>query len=170
VATVADGYRIGEVAAATGFPASTLRYYEDEGLLPAPDRTASGQRVHGDAHVARLRFMARAKRLGLRLEEIAELARAWDDEPCAITHSQLVGLLDGKLTQVHDEIVELTRFADQLAAVFERVAGRPAEHGRCGPECGCASVLADDPPALADDAPAQPVDRSVGALPVAARG
>jgi hypothetical protein len=108
--------------------------------------------------------------LGLRLEEIAELARAWDDEPCAITHSQLVGLLDGKLTQVHDEIVELTRFADQLAAVFERVAGRPAEHGRCGPECGCASVLADDPPALADDAPAQPVDRSVGALPVAARG
>lgn len=50
---------IGEVAAATGFPASTLRYYEDEGLLPAPDRTPSGQRVYRDAHVARLRFMAR---------------------------------------------------------------------------------------------------------------
>jgi DNA-binding transcriptional MerR regulator len=83
--------------------------------------------VYGDAHVARLRFMARAKRLGLRLEEIAELARAWDDEPCAITHGQLVGLLDRKLTQVHDEIVELTRFADQLAAVYERVTGRPRE-------------------------------------------
>lgn len=67
------------------------------------------------------------------------------------------------MTQVHDEIVELTRFADQLAAVFERVTGRPAEHSRCGPESDCA-------PALADDSPAQPVDRSVSALPVAAHG
>jgi DNA-binding transcriptional MerR regulator len=40
---MADGYRIGEVATATGFPASTLRYYEDEGLL----RHATGRRRAG---------------------------------------------------------------------------------------------------------------------------
>lgn len=159
----ADGYRIGEVADATGFPPSTLRYYEDAGLLPEPERTPAGHRVYHDTHIARLRFMSRAKRLGLTLEEIAQLAQAWDNEPCAITHDQLVDLLDSKLAQVHDEIVELTRFAEQLAAVFERVAGRPAEHGRCGPDCGCA-------PALADDAATVPVDRRFGKLPLTAGG
>lgn len=43
------------------------------------------------------------------------------------------------------------------------MTGQPAQHGRCGPDCGCA-------PALADDPTAQPVDRNVGALPVAAHG
>lgn len=142
---MAGGYRIGEVADATGFPPSTLRYYEDQGLLPDPGRTPAGHRVYTDTHVERLRFMARAKRLGLSLAEIAELAHAWDNEPCSITHEQLVGMLDAKLAQIHDEIVELTRFADQLQAVFERVTGRPPEHGRCSHDCGCAPALADDP-------------------------
>lgn len=156
-------YRIGEVADRTGFPPSTLRYYEDEGLLPAPERTAAGQRVYSSAHVERLRFMARAKRLGLTLEEIAELARAWDDQPCSSTHEQLLGLLDEKLAQARDEIRELTRFEGQLEEVIGRVAVRAAGHGRCGPDCGCA-------PALTDAAPTAPGGRRFGELPVAPGG
>jgi hypothetical protein len=41
-------YRIGEVADATGFPLTTLRYYEDQGLLPPPERTPAGHRVYRD--------------------------------------------------------------------------------------------------------------------------
>lgn len=156
-------FRIGEVADRTGFPPSTLRYYEDEGLLPPPDRSAAGQRVYSSAHVERLRFMARAKRLGLSLEEIAGLARAWDDQPCASTHEQLLGLLEDKLTQVRGEIRELGRFEDQLQEVVERVAGRSAEHGRCGPDCGCA-------PALSDAAVTAPAERRFGELPVTPSG
>jgi len=153
------GYRIGEVAEATGFTTSTLRYYEDEGLLARPGRTAAGQRVYTDAHVDRLRFMARGKRLGLTLEEIANLADAWENKECVITHEQLLELLDDKLAHVHDEIVELTSFADQLQAVHLRVAGRPAAHGRCGPDCGCA-------PALAADPTIEPAQRRFGRVPV----
>lgn len=120
---VTTGYRIGEIADETGFPPSTLRYYEEEGLLPAPDRTPAGHRIYDVSHLERLRFMARAKRLGLTLEEIADLADAWDNRECTITHGQLVALLEAKLAQAHDEIVEITRFADQLQAVFERVTG-----------------------------------------------
>lgn len=70
------GYMIGEVADATGFTTSILRYYEDEGLLPAPERTSAGQRIYSDAHVGRLRFMARGKRLGLTLgDALAPLPR-----------------------------------------------------------------------------------------------
>lgn len=156
---VTSGYRIGEVAETTGFPPSTLRYYEDEGLLPRPERTTAGERVYNQTHIDRLRFMARAKRLGLTLEEIAELADAWDNRKCSITHEQLVGLLDTKLEQVRDEIVELTRFAEQLEVVYGRVADRSAEHGRCGADCGCAPALAEEPPSV-------PADRRFGDLPV----
>jgi DNA-binding transcriptional MerR regulator len=153
------GYRIGEIAEATGFPPSTLRYYENEGLLPEPQRTSAGQRVYDDSHVERLRFLARGKRLGLTLEEISHLADAWDHEDCSITHDQLVGLLDAKLAHVHEEIVELTRFAEQLEQVYRRVAQRPAEQGRCGPDCGCAAALAAD---------TEPAERRFGELPVRA--
>lgn len=108
-----NGHRIGDVADMTGFPPSTLRYYEDQGLLQPPVRTAAGHRLYGQAHIERLRFMSRGKRLGLTLEETAALADAWEHEQCAITHQQLVDLLDAKLAQAHDDIVELTRFAAQ---------------------------------------------------------
>lgn len=158
-----SGYRIGDVADITGFPPSTLRYYEDQGLLPPPARTAAGHRLYGEAHIERLRFMSRGKRLGLTLEEVAALADAWEHEQCSITHRQLVDLLDAKLAQAHDDIVELTRFADQLAAVYERVTGRRPDHGRCGPDCGCAPALLDHA------APAAP-RRRFGDLPLGVGG
>lgn len=139
------GYRIGEVAEATGFPVTTLRYYEGQGLLPPPARSSAGQRLYGDSHVQRLELMGRAKRLGLRLEEAAVLADAWQQQQCAVTHEQLVELLDSKLSQVREEIAELTQFAHQLEATRDRVAGNPPSHAACGPACGCAPALSDTP-------------------------
>lgn len=134
-------YRIGEVAEATGFPPTTLRYYEDQGLLPPPERTPAGQRVYGQAHVERLRLMARGKELGLTLAEIAELADAWQVEDCAVTHERLVERLDAKLAEVRDEIAGLTRFADRLAEAQRRAARQSSLQGACGPDCGCAPIL-----------------------------
>ena len=147
---MADSYRIGEVANMTGFPPSTLRFYEDEGLLPSPARTAAGQRRYDREHIDRLRFMSRAKRLGRTLGEIADLADAWDHEQCSITHEQLVDLLDAKLGQVHDQIAELTRFGDQRAAIHQRVTGSRPHHGGCGPGCGCASAARGVSPGAPD--------------------
>ena len=63
---------IADAAARTGFPASTLRYYEQVGLIE-PERTASGYRVYDDRALLRLTFIGRAKALGLSLDEISEL-------------------------------------------------------------------------------------------------
>ncbi len=68
-------YRISELARRTGVPASTLRFYEQAGLLPA-ERTGSGYRMYGEDAVARLELIASAKQLGLPLEEIRELLGA----------------------------------------------------------------------------------------------
>lgn len=65
--------RISELAARGGVPATTVRYYEQLGLLSPPPRTADNQRRYGDSAVAELRFVRQAKHLGLSLTEIGEL-------------------------------------------------------------------------------------------------
>ena len=63
---------IGEVARETGFPASTLRYYEQIELLPAPDRVG-GRRVYSGAALDRLRVIALARSLDFPLDDIRDL-------------------------------------------------------------------------------------------------
>src|SRR6185312_7994927 len=64
---------IGAVAKRVGVAIDTIRYYEREGLLPEPERRASGYRSYREGTIAQLRFIRRAKDLGFTLEEIREL-------------------------------------------------------------------------------------------------
>lgn len=66
-----------EVAAKTGVTVRTVRYYQSQGLLPAPDRVGREAR-YGDTHLERLRLIARLQDQGLRLTAIAELVRQGD--------------------------------------------------------------------------------------------
>jgi predicted site-specific integrase-resolvase len=59
------GYRIAELAERSGFTATTLRYYEQVGVLDPPVRTPAGYRLYDDAALDRLAFVDRAKRMGL---------------------------------------------------------------------------------------------------------
>lgn len=65
-----QGLRVGELAARAGVSAPTVRFYERKGLLPAARRSEAGYRLYGVEALADLRFIARAKALGLPLEEI----------------------------------------------------------------------------------------------------
>jgi MerR HTH family regulatory protein len=65
--------KIGELARLSDLSIKTIRYYERRGLLAQPPRTEGGYRLYGPEEVARLRFVRRAKLLGLTLEEIREL-------------------------------------------------------------------------------------------------
>ena len=56
---------ISQLARATGVAARTIRYYEQVGVLPSPRRTAAGYRQYDRLGVHRLRFIARARSLGL---------------------------------------------------------------------------------------------------------
>ncbi|GAB3895239.1 hypothetical protein GCM10029964_074840 [Kibdelosporangium lantanae] len=60
----------------------TVRYYEREGLLAPPPRTASGYRVYPPDAVDRLLFIQGCQRMGLRLREIAELLAVRDTGVC----------------------------------------------------------------------------------------
>ena len=86
---MSDTSLISELAARSGFTASTLRYYGQVGLLAAADRTPAGYRRYDEAAVTRLRFIDRAKQLGLPLEEIRELVGIWDQGRCAHVQDKL---------------------------------------------------------------------------------
>lgn len=65
-------YSIGEVSQLTGIPASTLRFYDKEGLMPAVGRDAGGRRAYSDADVEALHVIECLKRTGMPLKEIRQ--------------------------------------------------------------------------------------------------
>jgi MerR family transcriptional regulator, copper efflux regulator len=135
--TMTEGrYRIAEVADRTGFSTPTLRYYEEIGLLPPAERNAAGYRLYDDRAVERLRFVARAKRLGCTLEEITELAEAWDRDECAPVKHRLRGLVAEKLTEVEERLAELRALRAELRAAAEVLDTAPLD-GPCDETCGC---------------------------------
>lgn len=131
-----DTMLISEVSERTGFPGSTLRYYEDIGLLPQPARNASGYRIYGEDHLQALRFIDRGKRLGLELYEIGDVLALWRTGDCGSTRGQVETLLGAKLAQVHRELSELAAFQEQLSDAYQSVTSLPIPEV-CGPDCGC---------------------------------
>ncbi len=94
---------IGRVAKTAGVPASTLRYYEREGLLDAPVRTAAGYRMYDDQAVERLRFIRAAQAVGFTLDDIRTLLRLDSHESCG--HVQK--LLERRIGEVDRKMAEL---------------------------------------------------------------
>lgn len=129
-------YRIAEVAERSGFTPATLRYYEDIGLLAPTGRTAAGYRVYDDRSIERLRFIARAKQLGCTLDEVADLAAAWEGGRCAHVQERLRATARAKVEDAHARIAELTTLAADLQRALASLAAS-APDGPCDETCGC---------------------------------
>ncbi len=67
---------IGQIAAASGFAASAIRYYESVGVLPIPKRR-NGRRVYDEAAIDLLRAIRVAKAAGFSVEELRILFRGF---------------------------------------------------------------------------------------------
>ncbi|MFE8072325.1 MerR family transcriptional regulator [Marinobacteraceae bacterium S3BR75-40.1] len=68
--------RIGELEKRTGLSRHTIRYYEKEGVLPAPVRQANNYRVYPDSAVADLNMIRELQGMDFRLSEIRTLMAA----------------------------------------------------------------------------------------------
>ncbi len=128
--------RIGELAAATGVQPETIRYYEHEGLLPAPARAANNYRVYGRAHQRRLTFLKRLRELGFRLDEARELLAMIDNDETSCARVRM--LAGGHL----DEIRARRRDLERLESAMAELVGRC--HGRETPDCSLLEALFDD--------------------------
>lgn len=126
--------RISELSARTGVPASTLRFYEAEGLLPA-ERAENGYRVYGDAAVDRLAFIVQAMHLDLPLPAVRELVTAWESEPCHSVRAKYRPMLAERAAQVDERIVALEALRSTLATAVERLDALPDRAEPC--DAGC---------------------------------
>src|SRR5690554_7434530 len=63
-------YPIGDVANRTGLAVSAIRFYSDEGIVPATDVTPAGHRMYGVEAIARLEFIRTLRELGTSLDQI----------------------------------------------------------------------------------------------------
>jgi MerR family redox-sensitive transcriptional activator SoxR len=93
---------IGEVARLSGKAPSAIRFYEESGLLPIPDRV-SGRRRYPEHVVRTLAVIQTAQRAGLNLEEIRLLLAASEDDAIAI--SRLREVAERKLPALREAIV-----------------------------------------------------------------
>jgi len=71
----AAGVKIAEFARRAGIAASAVRWYETEGVIPAPSREENGYRDYTEPDLARLRLVVSLRRLGLAPQDAGRLAR-----------------------------------------------------------------------------------------------
>lgn len=128
--------RIGELAGRSGVAASTLRYYEGLGLLPAAGRTGSGYRVYEEDAVERLAVIGAAKGLGLALEEVGAVCAAWAGGVCGEVRAELRPRVAARLAEAEERAVGAVAFAAALRGALARLEALPERGGRCGAECG----------------------------------
>jgi MerR family transcriptional regulator, redox-sensitive transcriptional activator SoxR len=102
---------IGELVRASGRPASSIRYYDEIGLLPALVRV-SGQRRYTPAAARTLAIIDTAQRAGLSLSEIRTLLGATPDNEAAVERLRIVALR--KLPEIRARIDHAMRVQEWL--------------------------------------------------------
>lgn len=125
--------RIGEVAAAANLSTKTLRYYEEQGLLPRPAREANGYRDYEDDTVKRLEFIRRGRAAGLNLGSIREILQLRDAGEAPCDHVGL--LLTRELHALDQQIAELIALRGIVAKLRERATTGSASE--CDPDRIC---------------------------------
>ena len=119
---------IGEVARQTGLKIPTIRFYEAEGLLAAPTRSANGRRQFGESDIRRLAFIRHARDLGFELGDVRSLLDLPDhpERPCG----EADAIAQRHLDAVEERIAQRNELKKELSRIVRSCAGGRTA-GRC---------------------------------------
>jgi len=128
--------RIGELARRTGIPTKTIRYYEEIGVLPEPDRTANDYRDYPEEAVERLAFVRDAQATGLTLTEIASVLdlRRQGESTCL----HVIDLLERHLSALDQHIRTLRETREKLVGLTEQA--RSLDPSECRDPNRCQTI------------------------------
>ena len=129
--------QIGELAQAAQCTVETVRFYEKEGLLPEPPRTAGNYRSYAEAQLQRLCFIRTCRGLDMTHGEIRSLLGLMDQpgSDCGAVNR----LLDEHIGHVDRRIAELQGLKGQLRDLRQRCRGEQ-EVSACGIMNGLAAM------------------------------
>lgn len=116
--------KIGEIAREAGVTVDTVRFYERVGVLPIPDRTASGYRDYLPDVVERIRLTRELQAIGFTLNDAVDALAAHDagGATCESERWRLQAVLD----RVDAKLAELNALRARIVQAQEACAG-----GRC---------------------------------------
>ncbi len=129
-------FSIGEISRRTGVKVPTIRYYEEMGLLSAPERTTGNQRRYGGAELQTLAFVKHARELGFSIEAISQLIELHHhpDQACKAA----TDIAQGQLSAVRSKIEQLKALEVELNRIAQSCDG-----GTVSGECHVLASLAD---------------------------
>ena len=109
--------QIGQVAVQSQVPIKTIRYYEELGLLKSSGRTEGRFRLFTTDTITRIAFIKRLQKLGLSLQEIAEILKVHDRglAPCAEIKQQL----EHQILEIDRRIAELMTLRGEINGLLE---------------------------------------------------
>ncbi|MDB5765220.1 MAG: putative transcriptional regulator [Collimonas fungivorans] len=118
--------KIGELADKTGMAASAIRYYEQSGLLPKPERGANGYRDYADAAIERLRRIQMAQSLGFSLDAIRSVFASNEE----LSKDDLLSKLDGRLKEI-EQLMDTLREQHQHLSSLRSTLQESWAEGEC---------------------------------------
>lgn len=124
---------IGELSRRSNVNIETIRYYERDGVIPSPPRTAGGQRVYDNAYVMRLHFVRRCRALGFGLDQIKNMLHMVDDNTVSCDHVR--HMAQSHLTDVRSKITDLQKMEEALDQTISLC------HGGKNPDCPIIETL-----------------------------
>lgn len=127
-------YSIGELSKRTGVKIPTIRYYEQMGLIDAPERSEGNQRRYSNEGLRRLSFIRHSRDLGFAIDDIKQLLELskHPEKPCGDAH----GIAVQHLKDVQDKLAKLRRLERELKRIAKCDAGSVAR-------CSVIETLAD---------------------------
>lgn len=113
--------KIGELAKLADCKVETVRYYEREGLMPAPTRSEGNYRLYTSEHLERLTFIRNCRTLDMAIFEIRSLLALTEqpEENCGRVNS----LIDEHIEHVQARMASLLELQQQLVELRNRCAG-----------------------------------------------
>ena len=128
--------KIGDLALQTGLSTKTIRYYEDLGVLPTPDRSSNGYRSYHDGVVDRIGFIRDAQAAGLSLTEIQLILDLRDSGESTCAHT--LALMESHLADVGRQLDELHRTEGRLNEMI--TAARRLDPSACDDPNRCQTI------------------------------
>lgn len=120
-------YTIQQVAKMTHIPATTLRYYDKEGLLPFLERRESGYRAFSDVDLAMLQVLQCLKATGMSISEMKQFSQ-WVQEGDS-SLKERYDLFVRRKEAVEQQIAELQKSLEVINHKCDYYAG-PSRPGR----------------------------------------
>ena len=127
---------IGKAATVSGLTVKTVRYYSDIGIIKPRVDPKTGYRDFSESDLAKLQFVAKARKFGFNLDECRELLALYENTERSSKEVKTLTL--EKISEIDTRLLELQTLKDQLTTLAS------ACHGDDRPNCSILDALSDN--------------------------